>query len=126
MRGKLVTIAIAGMMLAGAAVAPALAGQQKVKHFDTKVTIRVDVNAGHIFGKVKSDKAACVGGRKVKLNVDGDDVFTVHAGDNGSYGIRTGDGSPLSPGHFETHSPKFKVSDKVVCDPGNSKIITVN
>src|SRR3954452_12009038 len=126
MRGKLVTIAIAGMMLAGAAVAPALAGQQKVKHFDTTVTIKADAGAGTISGKVKSDKAACVGGRKVKLNVDGDDVFTVRAGDDGKYGIKTSNGGALPAGHFETHSPKLKVNDKVVCDPGDSKIVTVN
>lgn len=126
MRGKLVTIAIAGMMLAVAAVVPAMAGQAKVKHFDTKVTIKTDADAGTISGKVKSDKAACVSGRKVKLNVDGEDVFTAHANDDGKYGIKTSDGSPLSPGHFETHSPKLKVSKKVICDPGDSKIVTVN
>jgi hypothetical protein len=125
MRGKLVTIAIAGMMLAVGAVAPAMAGQQKVTHIDTKVTIKVNADAGTISGKVKSDNNNCVAGRKVKLNQDGQDVFTAHADDNGNYGIKTSNGSPLPSGRFETHSPRLKLNKHKVCDPGDSKIVNV-
>ena len=125
MRGKLVTIAIAGMMLAVAAVVPAMAGQAKTKHFATKVTIKLDVDGGHISGKVKSDNNKCVAGRKVKLNQDGQDVFSVNADDKGNYGIKTNDGSPLPSGSFETHSPKLKLGRHKVCDPGDSKIVKV-
>ncbi len=126
MRGRILSVGIAAAALAVGSVAPALAGSGKVKHFETTVTIKTDQAAGRIFGKVKSDKTKCVNKRKVILNVDGTDVFHGKAGDDGSYGIRTSDGSPLDPGNYEVHSPKLKVNDKVVCDPGDSKIVTLN
>jgi hypothetical protein len=126
MRGRILSVAVAAAVLAVSAVAPALAGSGKVKHFETTVTIKTNQDAGRIFGKVKSDKAKCVSKRKVILNVDGEDVFNGRADDDGNYGIHTTDGSSLGPGKYEVHSPKLNVSNKVVCDPGNSKIVTLH
>ncbi len=122
MRGRLITIAVLGVLAAAAAVSPALAGHQKVKHIATNVSIKTDAAAGTISGKVTSRKPACVTKRKVILNVDGDDVFNTKADQHGKYGIKTSDGSALNPGDYEVHAPKVRPNAKFVCDPGNSKI----
>ena len=122
MRGRLISIATAGALLAVAAVAPALAGS----HYPTTITIRADAaDPGTIKGRVKSDKKPCFKGRAVTLNVDGQDVFTKPASSRGRYKFFVNTG-PIVPGAYEVHSPKLRVSNRVVCKPGNSKILTIN
>ncbi len=126
MRGRVLSVGVAAVALTVSAVAPALAGSGKVRHFDTTVTIKTDAAAGHVSGKVKSDKDACVSLRYIILDIDGRNVFHTKANENGSYGIKTSDGSPLPSGDYQVRSPRHKVNDKVVCDAGKSRIVTIN
>ena len=126
MRGRLISIATAGALLAVAAVAPALAGSHSAKRYPTTITITAPAEApGTIKGQVKSDKKPCFKGREVTLNVDGEDVFSKPATSGGHYKFFPNTG-PIVPGTYEVHSPKLRVSNKVVCKPGNSKILTIN
>ena len=126
MRGRLISIASAGALLAVAAVAPALAGSHSAKHYPTTITITADAaDPGTIKGQIKSDKKPCFKGRAVTLNVDGEDVFTKPATSGGHYKFFANTG-PIVPGAYEVHSPKLRVSNKVVCAPGNSKILTIH
>jgi hypothetical protein len=130
LRGRLITVAVLGLLAAGATVSPALAGHQKVKHFATTISIKTDKAAGTISGKVTSANAACTDKRKISLYVDGDDAFDTKTTTAGVYGIRhknqNGDTIPLDPGDYQVKAPKKTLTPKKVCDAGHSKVSTVN
>ena len=77
MRGRLISIATAGALLAVAAVAPALAGSHNAKHYPTTITIHADRSAGLLTGRVKSDKRPCFQNREVRIIVLGEDAFVL-------------------------------------------------
>ena len=128
MRGRLISIATAGALLAVAAVAPALAGSHSAKHYPTTITIRADAaDPGTIKGRVKWDKKPCFKGRAVTPErrrrgcVRPQPRIVA-----GALQVPFANTGPIVAGAYEVHSPKLRVSNKVVCAPGNSKILTID
>ena len=129
MRGRLITVAVVGLLAAGAAVSPALAGHQKVKHFATTISIKTNKAAGTISGKVSSANEDCALHRTVHLYVDGSDVYHQNTHEGGKYGIVHGSAQnpqPLDPGDYQVKAPKKTLTPRKVCDAGQSKVSTVN
>jgi hypothetical protein len=128
LRGRLITVAVLGLLAAGAVVSPALAGHQKVKHFATTISIKTDKAAGTISGKVTSANDACAVHRSVHLYVDGSDVYHQNTKAGGTYGIVHGsqqNPQPLDPGDYQVKAPKKTLTPTKVCDAGHSKVSTV-
>jgi hypothetical protein len=128
LRGRLITIAVLGLLAATAAVSPALAGSAKVKHFATTISIKTDQEAGTISGKVSSANDNCAVHRRVDLYVNGDKVFHINTHDGGKYAIVHGsqqDPQPLDSGDYQVKAPKKTLTAKKVCDAGQSKVSTV-
>ena len=124
MRGRLISIATVGTLLAVAAVAPALAGSQRAKHYPTTITIHADQPGGLLTGRVKSDKKPCFRNREVRIIILGEDAGDDTTTSGGHYKFDFN--GPIPPGTYDVRAPKLRVSKKVVCEPGVSKVVTLN
>ena len=124
MRGRLISIATAGALLAVAAVAPALAGSHNAKHYPTTITIHADRSAGLLTGRVKSDKRPCFQNREVRIIVLGEDEGDATTTSGGHYKFDFN--GPIPPGTYDVRALKLRVSKTVVCKPGISKVVTLN
>jgi hypothetical protein len=123
LKGRLVSIAIAGALLAVTAVTPALAGSHNAKRYPTTITIQADQPGGLLKGRVKSDKKQCFQNREVRIIINGEDFGDDTTTSGGHY--RFDFGAPISPGNYEVQAPKLRVGNKVVCQRGSSKIINL-